>query len=331
MKITKFGDGIPVALDGWSTGYQSIGSNTDSNPPLSALNFVQRITANTSNTLLNPIVNLASGSGISLAASSNTVTISATGGGGGGGTLTTIEEVDGSPTDSAVTKLVFPNGTLGIAAHVATYTPAGGTTITTKDEGSTLSSTVTTLDFVGAGVTASGAGATTTVTIPGGSGGITQAYVGYNTIGGTFETTVSNSTWYLKQVVLANDCLLTSIEAYVAAAAGTAAGPAPGVFTDSAGSPLKYIGGSPQGQGSLNLSANGARWVGGPVGLWIVAGTYWIGVRTTDLGVSATVALQIAYDVGTDVTKVQQQDYANDITGGTVTARKYSIRANTIR
>lgn len=42
----------------------------------------------------------------------------------GSGTLTTIEEVDGSPTDSAVTKLVFPNGTLGIASHVATYTPA---------------------------------------------------------------------------------------------------------------------------------------------------------------------------------------------------------------
>jgi hypothetical protein len=42
----------------------------------------------------------------------------------GAGTLTTIEEVDGSPTDSAVTKLVFPNGTLGIASHVATYTPA---------------------------------------------------------------------------------------------------------------------------------------------------------------------------------------------------------------
>lgn len=42
----------------------------------------------------------------------------------GSGTLTTVEEVDGSPTDSAVTKLVFPNGTLGIASHVATYTPA---------------------------------------------------------------------------------------------------------------------------------------------------------------------------------------------------------------
>jgi hypothetical protein len=44
---------------------------------------------------------------------------------GGTGTVTTVEEVDGSPTDSAVTKIVFPNGTLGIASHVATYTPSG--------------------------------------------------------------------------------------------------------------------------------------------------------------------------------------------------------------
>jgi hypothetical protein len=44
--------------------------------------------------------------------------------GGGGGF--TVEEVDGTPTDSAVTKLVLPNGTLAIVAHVATYTPAGG-------------------------------------------------------------------------------------------------------------------------------------------------------------------------------------------------------------
>jgi hypothetical protein len=43
---------------------------------------------------------------------------------GGGGGLT-IEEVDGSPTVAA-TKLVLPNGTLGVVGTVATYTPAGG-------------------------------------------------------------------------------------------------------------------------------------------------------------------------------------------------------------
>lgn len=44
--------------------------------------------------------------------------------GGGGGSLT-VEEVDGSPTDSAVTKIVFPNGSISFVGHVATYTPAG--------------------------------------------------------------------------------------------------------------------------------------------------------------------------------------------------------------
>lgn len=48
--------------------------------------------------------------------------------------------------------------------------PGGSGTITTQDEGGTLSGTVTTLNFTGAGVTASGAGATTTINIPGGAG-----------------------------------------------------------------------------------------------------------------------------------------------------------------
>lgn len=49
----------------------------------------------------------------------------------------------------------------------------GGTTITTQDEGVTLSTTVDTLNFTGAGVTASGAGNVTTINIPGG-GGVTS-------------------------------------------------------------------------------------------------------------------------------------------------------------
>jgi hypothetical protein len=52
-----------------------------------------------------------------------------------------------------------------------TVPSAGGSSaITTQDEGSTLSTTVTTLNFTGAGVSASGAGATTTINIPGGAG-----------------------------------------------------------------------------------------------------------------------------------------------------------------
>lgn len=60
----------------------------------------------------------------------------------GSGTVTTVEEVDGSPTNSAVTKIVFPNGTLGIVGTVATYTPAAAGYLGTRTE-FTLSGDVT--------------------------------------------------------------------------------------------------------------------------------------------------------------------------------------------
>lgn len=69
---------------------------------------------------------------------------------------------------------------------VATADSGGAAVITTQDEGTTLSTSVTTLNFVGAGVTASGAGATTTITIPGGSG----LTVGTSTISGGTTTRV---------------------------------------------------------------------------------------------------------------------------------------------
>lgn len=43
---------------------------------------------------------------------------------GTGGAIA-VEEVDGSPADAAATKIIFPNGTLAIVAHEATYTPSG--------------------------------------------------------------------------------------------------------------------------------------------------------------------------------------------------------------
>tara|TARA_Y100001937_G_scaffold28354_2_gene40874 strand:- start:4715 stop:8794 length:4080 start_codon:yes stop_codon:yes gene_type:complete len=49
----------------------------------------------------------------------------------------------------------------------------GGSSLTVADEGSDLSTAATKLDFVGAGVTASGTGATKTITIAGGGSGVT--------------------------------------------------------------------------------------------------------------------------------------------------------------
>jgi hypothetical protein len=124
----------------WGTpagGSSSFGSNSNSvgsanAPGASSSNAhadhvhqgVHRLTSNGSNGLFED-VNVAAGSGIAVTQSGQTVTISSTGsaGGGGSGTLTTIEEVDGSPTSSTVTKLVLPNGTLSYVGTVATYTP----------------------------------------------------------------------------------------------------------------------------------------------------------------------------------------------------------------
>ncbi len=52
---------------------------------------------------------------------------------------------------------------------------SGGGGITVQDEGSTLSTQATTINFVGAGVVASGTGATKTITISGGGGSSTPA------------------------------------------------------------------------------------------------------------------------------------------------------------
>lgn len=62
-----------------------------------------------------------------------------------------------------------PNNTTTFLRGDGTFaTPTAVATIITQDEGIQLSTTVTTLNFTGAGVTASGAGATTTIDIPSG-------------------------------------------------------------------------------------------------------------------------------------------------------------------
>lgn len=68
--------------------------------------------------------------------------------------------------------------TLPTSSRVTQTTPeaatgGGGSGVTVEDEGTPLTTTADTLDFVGAGVDATGTGTTKTITIPGGGSGIT--------------------------------------------------------------------------------------------------------------------------------------------------------------
>ena len=96
--------------------------------------------------------------------------------GGGGGTVTEAFKnilVSGQSNivaDSATDSLTFAAGsniTLTTNASTDTITiAASGGEITVQEEGSSLSTAATTLNFVGAGVTATGSGATKTITVP---------------------------------------------------------------------------------------------------------------------------------------------------------------------
>ena len=67
---------------------------------------------------------------------------------------------------------------------------SGSGGVTVQDEGSALSTTGTTLNFVGSGVVASGNGATKTITIAGGSGNA----AGFSTAGGNFTVNAGVTT-----------------------------------------------------------------------------------------------------------------------------------------
>jgi hypothetical protein len=78
-------------------------------------------------------------------------------------------QVESLPTAETDTDLVLrPDGGGGVVWGSDSGSPGGGSGITVEDEGTPLTTDATTLDFVGAGVTATGAGSTKTITIPGG-------------------------------------------------------------------------------------------------------------------------------------------------------------------
>jgi hypothetical protein len=83
------------------------------------------------------------------------------------GAALTVEEVDGSPTDSAVTKIKFPNGTLSISGHEATYTPTAAA-ITIQEEDGTPTGSLTTLKVPSGSLVDNGGGSFSIRDVPAG-------------------------------------------------------------------------------------------------------------------------------------------------------------------
>lgn len=118
----------------------------------------------------------------------------------GTSTPTTSDIVSGEVAiDTSAQKLyINDSGTIKV---IGDGTGGGGSAITIQDEGSSLSTAASTINFVGSGVVASGTGATKTITISGGSGGggvnvqgEVRAYTGDGSTVGYTVTSGANAT-----------------------------------------------------------------------------------------------------------------------------------------
>ena len=118
-------------------------------------------------------------------------------------------------------------------------------------------------------------------------------YVGYNVVGASSEAWAATAR--AKQIWLAEDGLLASIAFYVGQAADSVYNtPVACVWEDVAGAAGRVIFGGGPIAGAYYGGPQGtysARWITLPCGLWLPAGTYWIGGGT---GVNCA----IYYDAG---------------------------------
>jgi hypothetical protein len=333
MKVTHFGPGgLPVAVGGWSSGIVSLNSNVEiiGGGP-AALNFVQRITSNTSNTLLNPIVNFASGSNIAFAVQSNTLTIIGAAGGGGaapvisaGSNSTRVSEVSGA---GASTTLWSPfdhaHDGIGTITASSSNTMQRGTWNVRPGAGIALALSDT-----------DGDGEFDTATIvntltPGTGGFVGRSFIGYNTVGASFENITVNRQ-YMKKLTLASAGTIMSIDIHIKATNTDPTGFMVHVLQDSSGLPTLVRAASAVFATSAGLGlkgGNAARWVAFPIGAYLEAGDYWIGFTSTAVGTSV---IAIAYDTSGSDRYFTIGPYAldGDYASTTDSTRKFSIRGN---
>ena len=91
----------------------------------------------------------------------------------------------------------------------------GGGSLTIQDEGSSLANAGTTINFVGAGVTASGTGTTKTISIPGGSGvAVVQRFkLNYDSSGGLSST--SDLTSLITSATISSDIVTVTFDSSI--------------------------------------------------------------------------------------------------------------------
>lgn len=133
--------------------------------------------------------------------------------------------------------------------------------------------------------------------------GVAHSYIGYNVIGGTQETP-GGGVIAVKQVVLASPGFLAAISAYIQNPnADTVIAVRAGVFTDSAGQPdvVMAMSEPAPAAGTNFLGEDGpagvgpwpSRWLHLPIGIYLPAGTYWIG-----FGAAGSNGPIMVYDAG---------------------------------
>lgn len=164
-----------------------------------------------------------------------------------------------------------------------------------------------------------------------GKAGASQSFVGYNTIGASQETMVRGT--YLKQIVLARQAAVLTVDGYVTPANANSALYIGSVFSDISGAPGIVLTGPSAISNDVpsamfsTLGANATpRWIACPVGIFLVAGTYWIGFgQYYNQGGTAST---LAYDTGTDKKQIVARVDDTSVTAAQATVQKFSIRAS---
>lgn len=156
-------------------------------------------------------------------------------------------------------------------------------------------------------------------------GGATHSYLGYNTVGASFENVTVNRQ-YMKKITVASAGTLLSVDVHIKATVTDPTALIGIVLDDASALPTLMRGQSYTHQIGLK-GGNAARWFSLPIGAYLTAGDYWIGVTVTLVGASV---LQLAYDTGGSDRYSTVGPYGLDGDYGATTdsTLKYSIRGS---